>query len=103
MNRSLEKLQHDGEIGRCIRDDLTEEEIRVMLRGGPLGFIEVDAGRPARRIPLEDCFEFWKSARPNLHVPERPYLDDYPSCFFYCASEWTGLDGERLIVLEKFH
>ncbi|WP_027997160.1 hypothetical protein [Sinorhizobium arboris] len=101
---SLSKLWDDnGEFGQCVKDVLTEEDIRAMLRETPIRFVEVDVGRPLRWIPLNERFEFWKSICPNLHVLEKPYLEDYPSCFFYAASEWTGRDGERLIVLKKFH
>lgn len=103
MIDSLEKLHHDGEIGRLVRDDLSDEDIRALLREGPIGFVEVDAGQPVRRIPPENCFEFWKAARSNLCAAERAYLEDYPNCFFYRASEWMKTDGVRLIVLVKYH
>lgn len=101
---SLNKLwDANGEFGQCVKNGLTEEDIRAMLREGPIRFLEVDVGRPLRWIPLNERFEFWKSVRSNLHVSEKPYLEDYPSCFFYGASEWAGRGGERLIVLQKFH
>lgn len=100
----LTKLWDDnGEFGQCVRDDVTEEDIRDLLREAPIRFLEVNVGRALRWIPLNERFEFWKSIRSNLHVSEKPYLEDYPGCFFYSASEWTGRDGERLIVLHKFH
>jgi hypothetical protein len=102
LGRLLDK-PFDREFGQRLKDDLTEEDIRAMLRAGPLRFVEFDVGRPPRWIPLNDCFSFWKTLHPNLHVSEKRYLEDYPGCFFYIASEWTGLNGGPLIVLEKFH
>lgn len=93
----------EGEFGECFREVLSEEDIVTMLREGPTKFVEADVGMPLRWIAEDECFEFWKSVRANLHVREKPYMEDYPNCFFYRASEWIGRDDDRVIVLAKNH
>jgi hypothetical protein len=92
-----------GDFGNCVRDEVDEEDIRSMLREGPLQFVEVNVGWPLRWIPQSDRFKFWKSLQKNLWVLEKPYIEDYPESFYYCASEWTGRDDARIIVLFKWH
>lgn len=62
-----------------------------------------EIGRPLHWERPEACFDAWKEIRPNLHVAEKPYLDDYPGSFFYIAAEWAGRDDECLVVLTKCH
>lgn len=92
-----------GEFGRCVRDTITEDDIRTLLRQIPVSFVEVDLGKPLRWIPQEEGFAFWKAVRASLHRPESPFLEDYPGAFFYFASEWAGRDDACIVVLTKAH
>jgi hypothetical protein len=79
--------------GRMVRDDLTEEDLRQLLRQGPVQFVEIRMSERPNWVPLEERFAFWKDRlRPMLTQwgPDgRIYTDEFP---VYVASEWE-LEG----------
>jgi hypothetical protein len=83
---------------------LTLDEVRNLLRQGPLRLAVADCGKPLRWIDRSDCFEFWKEeVKPRVASSEAFFLEDYPGEYCYAASEWTVESGESLILLEMYH
>lgn len=75
--------------GRVIRDDLTEDDIRQLLRLGPVQFVEIRMSERPNWVAFDERFAFWKERlQPRLTQwgPEnRIYTDEFP---VYVASEW---------------
>jgi hypothetical protein len=44
------------------RDELTETEIRELLRTGAVQFVHAEFVGPLRWVPSEERFDFWKQA-----------------------------------------
>lgn len=82
---------------------LNPEEIKSILRTGPVRFVVVDIGGHLRWISSDDCFEFWKTVKPNIAKEDRFFLEDYPGEFAYVATEWKCESGEAIILLEMSH
>ncbi|KAA0699945.1 hypothetical protein DTW90_11590 [Neorhizobium sp. P12A] len=103
LTMPLEVLWDDkGDFGRKVRD-LTTEDIRTLLKAGPVQFVEADVGKRLRWVPESDRFDYWKAIKPNLFEDGKHHLDDYPNGFFLAASEWSGRQGETIVALEKHH
>ena len=82
-------------------EELSVEDIRALLRSGPVEFVVDDSlGTPLRWITGTDVFDFWKQdvqhhvADPN----ERAYLDDFTPEYFYWARRWWSEDYSRTVV-----
>ena len=85
--------------------DLPADDIRQLLRLGPLRFVVADVGLRPRWLREESCFAFWKSeVQPRLAEPDVPArLDDFPGGYCYFASEWSPDVGSPIVVLEMMH
>ena len=85
--------------------DLGSSEIVSMLRAGRVRFVVADIRHHLQWIPLEDCYEFWKSeVKMHLTQPDaNTYLEDFPGEYCYLASEWKAEVGEPIVLLEKSH
>jgi hypothetical protein len=72
-----------------IRDDLTEDDIRRLLRLGPVQFVEIRMGERPHWVAFDERFAFWKERLQRGLTqwgPEnRIYTDEFPA---YVASEW---------------
>jgi hypothetical protein len=79
--------------GQVRREDLTAEDIKDLLRAGPVQFVEIVMSEVPNWVPIDDRFEFWKKRLQPLLTqwgPEnRIVADELP---VYVASEWT-VDG----------
>lgn len=79
--------------GRVVRDDLSEDEVRQLLRRSPIQFVEIRMSERPNWVPLEERFRFWKERlQPRLTQwgrDGRIYTDELP---VYVASEWE-LEG----------
>ena len=84
---------------------LIEDDIRSLLRSGPIQFVVVDVGSSPRWIQLSECFQFWKGeAQPHLARTATTILDEFPGGYCYLASQWDGGDSAApIVVLEKQH
>jgi hypothetical protein len=84
---------------------LTKDDIRSLLRCGPIQFVVVDVGSSPRWIQPSECFQFWTSeAQPHLARQARVILEGFPGGYCYSASEWDGGDpAAPIVVLEKQH
>jgi hypothetical protein len=91
--------------GRVVREDLTEDDIRELLRFGPVQFVEVAMSERPNWVPLDQRFEFWKDQlQPRLTQwgPDgRIYTDEFP---VYVASRWEveGVSAP-VVVATLFH
>jgi hypothetical protein len=75
------------------REELTAEDIKDLLRAGPVQFVEIVISEVPNWVPIDDRFEFWKQRLQPLLTqwgPEKRILaDELP---VYVASEWA-VDG----------
>jgi hypothetical protein len=102
----LKELWDDnGPLAAERRRDLSEEQIRGLLRSGPIRFFVAKVGHKPDWVPEAKCFAYWKDQVVG-HVadPEqRVYLDYFPGEYCFFASEWS-LGGYRpIVVLERCH
>lgn len=103
---SLDSLwdEDDGPLRLAPRGrELEVEDVKQLLRDGPRAFVVADVGEPLRWVE-KDVFAFWKNeVQPRLTTWSRqPELDDFPDGYFYVAEEWSGQDGQ-VVVLTKHH
>lgn len=82
---------------------LNSEEIKEILRTGPVRFAVACVCDQIQWIPIEECYEFWKTVRPNITNEESFYLEDFPGEFAYVAIEWKSDSDETIILLEMSH
>jgi hypothetical protein len=85
---------------------LSKDEIKSLLRSGPVQFVTVDVGSSPRWIPVEDGHEYWKMEIKS-HLAEielRASLNQFPDEYCYFASQWESRGpGAAVVVLEKHH
>jgi hypothetical protein len=83
---------------------LSESDIKELLRESRTSFIVADVGHPLREIAKDDTHSFWKSeVKPLLSSKEGARLEECPGEYFYWATEFKGISGATIIVLEKQH
>ena len=97
----LRELWDDhGPFPTVVRGDLKTEEIRDLLKAGPVQFVVANLGEPLRWIPETECFAFWKSdVRHHVADTESVCLDDLDGGFVYWASLWEPVSGRPPVVL----
>jgi hypothetical protein len=102
----LRELWRDDGLKTTARiKSLSEDDIRSLLRSGPIQFVVVVLGAPPCWIQPSECFHFWKiEAQPHLAGEARVILDELSGAYCYFASQWDGGDREApVVVLEKHH
>ncbi len=124
----LRELWRDDGFSTTTRGkSLTDEDVRQVLKSGPVQFVIVVVGAAPRWIPASECFQFWKNeakphlatgartsldefpdgyneAKPHLATGARTSLDEFPDGYCYFASRWEGRQPEApIVVLEKQH
>jgi hypothetical protein len=102
----LAELWNDrGVVAATKVQDLDAPDIVSLLRAGKVRFVVADVGHHLLWIPLEDCYEFWKSeVKTHLAQPEADiYLEDFPGEYCYLASQWQAEEGEPIVLLMKSH
>ena len=84
---------------------LTKDELTEILKNYPVEFVIANVGEKLNWIPVDKCFEYWKSKIKDHVVKnlDRIELEDYPNEFAYIASEWTGQIQSPIILLEARH
>ncbi len=84
---------------------LNRQQLRAMLKNGPVVFVVANAGERLKWIPANECYEFWKSGVENHladHLnPINP--ESFPDHFAWLASEWLGDMPAPVILLEQVH
>lgn len=103
----LDELWRDDGFTTISRGrDLSIDNIASLLRAGKVQFVVADVGAPPRWIPVEECYNFWKTeGKPHLAAPQgKVFLRDFPDEYCYFASEWNE-PGVALpiVVCEKSH
>ena len=85
---------------------LSSEDVRQLLRDGPVQFVVVEVGLKPRWIELEECYRFWMDEVKLhlIHPGTSVRLEELPECYGYLASEWLG-EGitTPIVVLEQCH
>jgi hypothetical protein len=85
------------------RGDLSEFDIKNLLREGPVQFLVADIGKPLQWIAEADCYRFWKDeVQPHMALGDAWRLEDYPGEYCYAASHWQA-DPMTIVVLSKHH
>ena len=89
---------------RAVRDDLTENDVRQLLRRGPVQFVEIMMSERPNWIPLDERFEFlegtFATEADAVGSEERIYTDEFP---VYTASEWAIAGETTPIVVATLH
>ncbi len=85
--------------------ELSSDQIRELLRAGPIRLVLADVGSGPGWISEARCFAVWKEeVCPHLADPGKlARLDDFPGGYCYFASEWSLVGSRSLIVLERSH
>ena len=102
----LESLWTDEEQIQASRERyLTPAELTEMLKIHPVEFIVADVGAPLKRIPVDKCYEFWKTEvkRHLLNPHAKVDISNLPDEYGYFASEWSGRVEVPIVLLEKIH
>ena len=92
-----------GSVPAAESRDLAAEDIRALLRIGPVRFVVADVGRPLQWVPAAECFRFWNGEVQSRVAKARAALEDFPGGYCYFASEWSPLDGPPIVVLAVAH
>ncbi len=99
-----ELWDENGPVEAARERDLGFEEVRSLLRGGPLRFVIADPGLPLRWLAPDECFVFWAGTlRDHLCSRERIDRDAYADGYCFLAAEWRLSSDECVIVLERVH
>ena len=102
----LDKLwgRDDEQLDILRKRNLNTPEIISILKDHPIEFVVASSGSPLDWIPIEKCFEFWKSEVKALLADKEEFiLDSFPDEYAYVASEWSGQVENPIILLEKYH
>jgi len=102
----LESIWTDEDRIQASRERyLTPAELTEMLKTHPVELIVADVGAPLKRIPVDKCYEFWKSeVKRHLLSPHGKLdLSKLPDEYGYFASEWSGRIEAPIVLLEKIH
>jgi hypothetical protein len=84
---------------------LDKEALRELLKHTLVEFVVADVGSKLKWITVDKCYDFWKT-EVQKHVTDNPhkfYLDDFPDDYAYLASQWTSINKQPIILLEKSH
>ena len=85
--------------------ELSWEQLRNLLRQGPVQFVIADLRAKPRWLPEADCFTFWTGeVKQRLAEPGELFrFEEFPGEYCYVASEWTSSSGPPIVVLELCH
>ena len=94
----------DGPLEATRERFLDLDQLKGMLSQSPVEFVVANPGAPLKRIPVEKCFEFWKSeVKSHLASADGFSLEDFPGEYAYVASEWSGELEATVVLLEMHH
>ena len=84
---------------------LNGEEIKEILKAGPVRLIVADVGQKLKWIPLDKCFERYKKEIKEHIIDhlENIDLEKFKYNFAYIASLWTDKANKKVVVLEQVH
>lgn len=84
---------------------LSASDIAGLLRAGKVRFVAANVGSPLKWVPVDECYDFWKSEVKN-HLADpaaNNYREDFPDEYCYFASEWESEGGEPIVLLVMSH
>jgi hypothetical protein len=102
----LEELwREDGFSSKARGACLSADDVRGLLRAGPVHFVVADGGKRPQWIPPRESYRYWKTeVQPHLASPDpRIYLEQFPDEYAYSATRWGEDAGVPIVVLEKQH
>jgi hypothetical protein len=102
----LEELWTDEKVLNANREEyLLLPQIRELLQNGPVQFVIAELGSKLQWLPLENCYDFFKSELKDHLVTDynRYYLEDCKDGYAYLASRWASEDGQSIVLLETYH
>jgi hypothetical protein len=101
----LEHLWNTGGELRSARvRSLGLEDLRTLLRSGPVRFVVADAGKPLRWVEPGETFRFWKrEACARIADTQAFSPEDFPDGVAYVASLWEVDNEQAAIVLLEAH
>ena len=85
---------------------LSRDDLRVLLRSGPIRFVIADVGSKLRWVDHDQCWSFWQTeARDRVTDPGREALNSCASYdgLCYIATQWHLTSGESVVLLEAIH
>lgn len=100
-----ELWRHDGFASAERGRSLTCEDVRQLLKSGPVQFVVADVGVAPRWIPERECFDFWKGeVQPHMASDGIVRRDLFRGAYCYVAVQWQSRTQEQpIVVLEKQH
>lgn len=99
-----ELFDERGTVAAVRGRDLTADDIRDLLRAGPVRFVVANCGHRPAWVSESERFAFWKAeVQPHLSDTAEARLDEFPGGYFYFASEWLPASGSPVVLLEMHH
>ena len=102
----LEELwRDDGFSSKARGACLSADDVRGLLRAGPVHFVVAEVGKSPQWIPARESYRYWKTElQPHLVPPDACiYLEQFPGEYAYSATRWGEDAGVPVVVLEKAH
>ena len=95
----------DGTATSSRMEWLSADDIKRLLRAGPVRFVVANAGAPLDWIDNGDCYRFWKNElKQHLATSaDRIFVDHFPGGYCYMASRWEGASFSEPVVLLEIH
>jgi hypothetical protein len=84
---------------------LNGEDLKELLKAGPVQFVIADVGQTLKWIPVEKSFESYKKDFKGHIVDdlEKIDLDKFKDNFGYIASVWNDKVDNEVVLLEHVH
>jgi hypothetical protein len=82
---------------------LSKEDIRAIIKVGPVEFVFANIGDKLVWIDKGNCFHVWKTEIEKHLFRQNSALEEYPGEYCYLASEWKDGHDLPIILLEKMH
>ena len=79
-------------------------QLKELLRKGPVQFVIANVGDKLSWVPIEKCFDFYKSAKDHIiKDPNFILLNTFEGEYAYLASRWELENHSPIVLLEMFH
>ena len=102
----MELWEDSGPVPAEKERQLSRDDIRALLRSGPIRFVIADVGSKLRWVDYDQCWSFWRTeARDRVTDPGREALNSCVSHgdLCYIATQWRLASGESVVLLEAIH
>ena len=98
----MNEIWDDGGAIAARRDrDLWAEDIKSLLRLGPVEFVIAHVGQKLVWKSASECYSFWKDeVLPHCPTDEHAQApEEFPNCYCYSASQWDCRGREHAVIL----